>query len=156
MPYLAQKSLVKPFEPSSRAADWSARKPRCRRPQIVDEPATSGASGPDHDEVDPLRLAEGDDCRMVGGIERHAFAHPRQCRGCPGAQKSWSSSGLAAIFQASACSRPPEPIRRMFMRTRWLSRSQGVAAPYEHPMQPATAEAPGHEPNAAAAPTLPN
>jgi hypothetical protein len=33
----------------------------------------------------------------------------------PGAQNSRSASGLAAIFQASACSRPPEPSSRMFM-----------------------------------------
>src|ERR1700737_3669865 len=33
----------------------------------------------------------------------------------PGAQTSLSVSGLAAIFQASACSRPPEPRMRMFM-----------------------------------------
>ena len=33
----------------------------------------------------------------------------------PGTQKSRSASGLAAIFHASACSRPPEPRRRMFM-----------------------------------------
>ena len=34
----------------------------------------------------------------------------------PGAHQSLVSSGDAAIFHASACSRPPEPRRRMFMK----------------------------------------
>ena len=34
----------------------------------------------------------------------------------PGAATSRVTSGEAAIFQASACSRPPEPTMRMFMR----------------------------------------
>src|SRR5581483_7552732 len=34
----------------------------------------------------------------------------------PGAHQSFVNRGDAAIFQARACSRPPEPRRRMFMR----------------------------------------
>src|SRR6185295_3378500 len=33
----------------------------------------------------------------------------------PGAHRSFVVSGEAAIFQASACSRPPEPMRRIFI-----------------------------------------
>ncbi len=33
----------------------------------------------------------------------------------PGAETSRVSSGDWAIFQASACSRPPDPTRRIFM-----------------------------------------
>ena len=35
--------------------------------------------------------------------------------GLPGATTSRSQSGLAAIFQASACSRPPDPTRKTRM-----------------------------------------
>ena len=35
--------------------------------------------------------------------------------GFPGAQTSRDSSGDWVIFQANACSRPPEPTRRMFI-----------------------------------------
>jgi hypothetical protein len=51
---------------------------------------------------------------VVGGIERRHLALARDT-GIAGAQISRRTSGLDVIFQASACSRPPEPRRRMFM-----------------------------------------
>jgi hypothetical protein len=35
--------------------------------------------------------------------------------GLPGAIQSWLQCGLAVIFQASACSRPPEPRIKIFI-----------------------------------------
>ena len=46
------------------------------------------------------------------------FATPgKETAALPGAQKSLSQSGEAAIAQQSACSRPPEPTTRMRMET---------------------------------------
>jgi hypothetical protein len=42
-------------------------------------------------------------------------SHSRAMPALPGAQKSRRTSGLDVIFHASACSRPPEPRRRMFI-----------------------------------------
>ena len=74
MPYLAHRSLVKPFEPSSRAA--ALRRPEdadAGGAQIVGDAGHQRRLRPDHNQVDRLVAAEIDDCRMVGDIERHAF-----------------------------------------------------------------------------------
>ena len=47
----------------------------------------------------------------------------------PGAHQSFVVSGEAAIFQASACSRPPEPRRRMFMAADVARFGGGFATP---------------------------
>src|SRR3954451_22044365 len=44
-----------------------------------------------------------------------AHSASRAIPALPGAHHSFVVSGEPAIFQASACSRPPEPRRRMFM-----------------------------------------
>ena len=68
------RSLVKPFEPSSRAAHLlgpNVLMPAASRSSTM--PATSGAFGADHDEIDLLVLGEGDHRRMVRDVERDAF-----------------------------------------------------------------------------------
>ena len=70
----AQRSLVKPFEPSSWAAAFDGPKtlmPAARRSSAM--PATSGASGPTTTRSIDLSLAEGGDGRVVGDIERDQF-----------------------------------------------------------------------------------
>jgi len=61
-----------------------------------------------------MALAELDHRGMVRHIEHHAFGFPRDA-GIAGAHQSFVTSGEAAIFHASACSRPPEPSRRICM-----------------------------------------
>ena len=39
--------------------------------------------------------------------------------GLPGATKTWSTFGDSPNLHASACSRPPEPITRIFMGRRY-------------------------------------
>ena len=58
MPASAQRSLVKPFEPSRRAASRDGPKTRnAGRGKIVDEPGDQRRLRPDDDEVD--RIAPG-------------------------------------------------------------------------------------------------
>ena len=52
---------------------------------------------------------------MIVDIERDAFGVARYARIAGCANTADRSSGLAAIFQASACSRPPEPRSRIFI-----------------------------------------
>src|ERR1700730_2574954 len=110
MPYLAQRSLVKPLEPSSAAAP--AVGPKARMPAASSRstrPATSGPSGPTTTKSMRSRRAR---ARMPSisvaatGTQVASSAMP----GLPGAQNSASHSGEAAIAQHSACSRPPDPI----------------------------------------------
>ena len=85
------------------------------RLEIVDHPGRQRRLRADHDEIDLVALAELDHRGMVGDIERDAFGFPRDA-GIAGRAPQFVSSGEAAIFHASACSRPPEPSRRMFMK----------------------------------------
>ena len=82
--------------------------------QIVHDAGAERRFRADDDEVDAVAAAKRDHRRMVGDIEGDAFGFVGDS-GIAGAQNSRSVSGLAAIFQASACSRPPEPRSRMFM-----------------------------------------
>ena len=77
-------------------------------------PATSGASGPTTTRSiarSRQKSATAAWSAVSSGTHSASSAMP----GLPGATKSFVSSGDAASFQASACSRPPEPMRRMFM-----------------------------------------
>ena len=70
----AQRSLVKPFDPSSWAAALDG--PKTLMPaalQIVGDPGDERRLRPDHDEVDRSFPAEGGDGGVVGDIERDQF-----------------------------------------------------------------------------------
>ena len=83
--------------------------------EIIDDACGERRLRPDHDQIDLVGLAERDHRGMVRDIERHAFGLARDARHCPARTRVSSAAGESAIFQASACSRPPEPSRRMFM-----------------------------------------
>src|SRR5262252_1768179 len=123
------RSLVKPLEPSSCAP--ARLGPKALMPAAVRSstmPAQSGASGPTTTRSIFCALQKAITAAwsaMSSATTSQSLAMPA----LPGAQKSRATSGLAAIFQASACSRPPEPRRRMFMRVPpepWFS-AGGVA-----------------------------
>ena len=68
------RSLVKPFEPSSCAADFvgpNVLKPAASRSS--DQPGDQRRLRADHDEVDLVGLAERDHRGVVGDVERHAL-----------------------------------------------------------------------------------
>src|SRR5690349_13501453 len=115
MPYLAQKSLVKPFDPSS--ADAAAVGPNAAIPAASSastSPATSGASGPTTTKSMRSRRQRSSRPAMsvaATGTQVATSAIP----GLPGAQNSASHSGDADTAQHSACSRPPEPTTRTRM-----------------------------------------
>ncbi len=72
------RSLVKPLEPSSRAA--SLLGPNALMPggrEIVDHARHQRRLGTDHDEIDLVRFAERDDRGVVGDVQRHAFGLAR-------------------------------------------------------------------------------
>ena len=116
MPASAQSSLVKRL----RAFELGRRPARperldARRREIVDEAGDQRRLGPDDDEIDPFGAGSRRDRRVIGDVERRRFVPHCAVPGLPGAMNRRSQSGLEASFQASACSRPPEPIRRIRM-----------------------------------------
>ena len=116
MPAASQSSLVKLLLPSSRAA--AASGPQHLMPAACMAsamPATSGASGPGTTRSTWLSRAKSTRAAMSStpiGTVSASSAMP----GLPGAHHSLVSSGLAASFQHSACSRPPDPTTRTRMR----------------------------------------
>ncbi len=116
MPAASHSSLVKALLPSNCAA-W-----RDGPMQGIDAasmasamPATSGASGPGTTRSISLSCANATNAgKSITPIGTHSatWAMP----GLPGAHQSFVSSGLAAIAQHSACSRPPDPITRTRMQ----------------------------------------
>src|SRR5215218_7528859 len=109
------RSLVKPLEPSSRAA--ALRGPNVMNPAASRSstmPATRGVSGPTTTRSTALRLQKSITAAW-SAISSGTHSASRAIPALPGAHHSLVVSGDAAIFQASACSRPPEPRRRMFM-----------------------------------------
>src|SRR4051812_23941834 len=117
------KSLVNPFEPSSRAAALTGPNvlnPAASRSSTM--PATSGASGPTTTKSTLLALQNAITAAW-SAISRATHSASRAIPALPGAHQSFVVSGEAAIFQASACSRPPEPRRRMFMPRRFSMRA---------------------------------
>ena len=102
-------SLAKDFEPSIRAAAAlgpNTATPACR--SVSATPATSGPSGPTTTRSMPSVSREPEQPFCVLGAHRMALAE-RAIPGLPGAACSAASRALRASFQASACSRPPEP-----------------------------------------------
>ena len=83
--------------------------------QIVGEPVDQRRFGADHDQPDRRRAAEIDDGAMVGGIERDQLGMLGDAGIARRRIQLASGSGDCASFQASACSRPPEPMSRTFM-----------------------------------------
>jgi hypothetical protein len=116
MLYLAQMSLVNPFEPSSRAA--AADGPNTLMPcaaQRICQPGHQRRFRPDHDKANAVDLAKAGDCARIVDIQHATISASLAMPALPGAQNSVSVSGDFEIAQASACSRPPEPISRIFM-----------------------------------------
>src|SRR3954447_7957015 len=110
-----QSSLVKLFELSSCPAALvgpNALKPAALRSSTM--PAAIGASGPTTTKSTLLALQNAIAAAWsVMSSATHSAS--REMPALPGAHHNLVSNGDAAIFHASACSRPPEPRRRMFM-----------------------------------------
>ena len=83
--------------------------------QIVHDAGAERRFRADHDEIDAV--VRGKTRSPPRGRRRRARRTPphARCRHCRGRRRAGPVSGLAAIFQASACSRPPEPRSRMFI-----------------------------------------
>src|SRR5689334_4666103 len=117
MPWRLRNSLVKAFEPSSRAA--ACRGPKQRRPaawKASTTPITSGASGPMI--VSPTFSAFASATRPATSSAATSTLRTRGSVAVPplpGATSTPETLGDCAHFQASACSRPPEPTIRTFM-----------------------------------------
>src|SRR5215217_4943598 len=110
-----QSAFVNPLDPSSWAACLpgpNALMPAAARSSTI--PAASGVSGPTTTRSTALRWQKS---ITAGWSAMSSATHSasRAIPALPGAHHSLVVSGDAAIFQASACSRPPEPRRRMFM-----------------------------------------
>src|SRR6478672_3143762 len=115
MPFDRQRSLVKPFEPSSWAADAlgpNTGTAAVRRASAT--PATRGASGPITTRSIPLAFASFTTASGSQGSIVTQSAH-RAMPGLPGAAISLSQLGDCLRRQASASSRPPDPKSKIFM-----------------------------------------
>src|SRR5664279_4049649 len=113
-------ALVKFFELSSWPAALvgpNALKPAALRSSTI--PAAIGASGPTTTKSTLLVLQKSITAAW-SAISNATHSASRAMPALPGAHQSFVSSGEAAIFHARACSRPPEPSRRMFMRRRQI------------------------------------
>jgi hypothetical protein len=108
-PAASSTSLAKDFEPSIRAAARVGPKAATPpRRSVSTRPTTSGASGPTTTRSIPSSRQS--ESRPSPSSARTGWHCPRAAMpGLPGAACSSSSSGLAESFQASACSRPPDP-----------------------------------------------
>jgi len=122
----ASTSLANAFDPSIRAAALLG--PNTATPARLSSsatPATSGASGPTTTRSISCcreRPSRPSTSSTLMGWQRPSAAMP----GFPGAACSSVSRLLCAIFQASACSRPPDPTIRTFTRAS-LRRPAGVS-----------------------------
>ena len=121
-------SLANAFDPSIRAASRPGPKtamPACRSSSAT--PATSGPSGPTTTSSAPRLRAS--PSRASPSSARTGWQSPRAAMpGFPGAACS-SVPGRCASFQASACSRPPEPTRSTFKAGPSLLPVSAVAGP---------------------------
>src|SRR5476651_669699 len=109
-------ALVKFFELSSCPAALvgpNALKPAALRSSTI--PAAIGASGPTTTKSTLLALQKSITAAW-SAISSATHSASRAMPALPGAHQSFVSSGEAAIFHARACSRPPEPSKRMCMR----------------------------------------
>src|SRR5690606_4077830 len=117
MPWRARKSLAKALLPSSCAA--AAVGPKMRRPAARKRsttPATSGTSGPTTVRATSSSRAScsrpSRSSTLTAALrQRASVAVPA----LPGATITSDTRRDCASFQASACSRPPEPMTRTFM-----------------------------------------
>src|SRR6187431_2752519 len=108
-------ALVKLFELSSCPAALvgpNALKPEALRSSTM--PAAIGASGPTTTKS-TLLFRQKSITAAWSDISSATHSASRAMPALPGAHHSFVTSGEAAIFHARACSRPPEPRRRMFM-----------------------------------------
>src|SRR5215218_2003291 len=115
MPLAAQRSFVKPLDPSSCAAAAlgpKTAKPAARRASAT--PATSGASGPTTTRSMLFSLARAVTAPASQG-SRETHSDQRAMPGLPGAEIRTSTLRDCLNRHASASSRPPEPKSRMFM-----------------------------------------
>src|SRR3954449_7101228 len=120
-------ALVNFFELSSCPAALvgpNALKPATLRSSTM--PAAIGASGPTTTKSTLLDLQNSITAEW-SVISTATHSASRAMPALPGAHHNLVSSGDAAIFHAKACSRPPEPSKRIFMRCRQtgLPRDEG-------------------------------
>ena len=95
MPCVRHKSLVKPLEPSRRAAARLGPKalmPAASRSSTM--PAHQRRLGPDDDEIDAVVAAKRDHRRMVADIERQRTPPHARCPHCPGRRRAGLRAGL--------------------------------------------------------------
>ena len=108
-------SFAKIFDDSSRAAAFAG--PKTRKPSLAKRstiPAASGSSGPTTVKLTRFSLAK----RTRGPrslAEIATFSPISAVPAFPGAQKMRSAYGDCFNFHASACSRPPLPMTRIFI-----------------------------------------
>src|SRR5438270_7169439 len=116
MPNSLQSALVNPLDPSSCEAcrlGPNALMPAWARSSTM--PAASGVSGPTTTRSTAL-VRQNPITAAWSAISSATHSASRAIPALPGAHQSFITSGDAAIFHARACSRPPEPSRRMCMR----------------------------------------
>src|ERR1700680_155143 len=118
MPCRLRKSLAYAFEPSSRAAACDG--PKHARPAAVNRsaiPATSGPSGPTMVRSMASRCANASKAPIASaGMSIFETLGSSAVPAFPGATNTRETRGDCAHFHASACSRPPPPMIRIFMR----------------------------------------
>ena len=113
--YLFMNCLAKSLLPSRRAP--SALGPKTRRPaarSLSATPAHRGASGPTTAKAISLVLANS---ASLSPSSTPILTHSATSAipALPGAQYNFSVNGDCRSFQQRACSRPPEPITRIFI-----------------------------------------
>ena len=121
MPAAAMTSLAKAFDPSRRAA--AADAPKTATPAAASRsasPSTSGASGPTTTKSMRFSTAQRERA-STSSAAMATFSARRAVPGLPGAQYTFSASGLWEIFQTRACSRPPPPTTRIRIRGRYTT-----------------------------------
>src|SRR3978361_680706 len=136
-------ALVKFFELSSCPAALvgpNALKPATLRSSTM--PAAIGASGPTTTKSTLLDLQNSITAEW-SVISTATHSASRAMPALPGAHHSLVSSGDAAIFQAKACSRPPEPRRRMCLNAASPKMSAQEAQGLPRPPEAATTR--GHQ-----------
>src|SRR5487761_1981091 len=114
MPNSAHNCLVKAFEPSSRAADL--RGPNAAIPALASSstrPATSGPSGPTTTRSMAASRQNATTAALSWTSSVTIWAISAM-PGLPGAANNRVRRALLANANASACSRPPEPINNTF------------------------------------------
>src|ERR1700731_251876 len=115
MPNSLQSAFVNPLDASSCAACLLGPKALMpARARSSTSPAASGVSGPTTTRSTALRLQKSITAAW-SAMSSATHSASRAMPALPGAHHSFVTSGEAAIFHAKACSRPPEPSRRMFM-----------------------------------------